>query len=226
MTAEMIDVFLVDDHQLCQKGLCELLTHSGHFNVLGSTGNPLQALERIRELRPELVVMDLKMPGMDGVALLKSVQTELGAIPSVILTMSDGQEDLANVLRAGGRGYLLKDMEPSDIVESLRRVAKGELVVAPGMSGKLSYILQHGNHGDDVRSKSGRLTEREREILGFIASGSSNKAIAKVLNISHDTVKLHVRHILSKLNLSSRVQAAVFAVENRNSSDISPPAGR
>jgi two-component system nitrate/nitrite response regulator NarL len=170
--------------------------------------------------------MDLKMPAMDGVTLLKKIHAEVGPIPSVILTMSDGQDDLANVLRAGGRGYLLKDMEPTDIIEYLRRAAKGELVVAPAMSAKLSHFLQHGNQAEDARSKSGRLTEREREILRFIASGSSNKAIAKVLNISHDTVKLHVRHILAKLNLSTRVQAAVFAVENRNNTDVTAPRAR
>jgi two-component system nitrate/nitrite response regulator NarL len=113
-------------------------------------------------------------------------------------------------------------MEPGDIVDSIRRAAKGELVVAPALSIKLANLLQEGG-SDPSRTKPVRLTEREREILRFIASGNSNKAIAKVLNISHDTVKLHVRHILAKLNLSTRVQAAVFAVEHRGSTDMPPP---
>jgi two-component system nitrate/nitrite response regulator NarL len=216
------DVVLVDDHQLCQRGLAELLTHSGFFNVVGTTGDPTQARALVRDLAPDLVVLDLRMPMMDGVSLLRQLRGDGHDVPAVILTMSDGQEDLANALRAGVRGYLLKDMEPSDIVDSIRRAAKGELVVAPAMSVKLASLLQEGG-GDQSRVKAVRLTEREREILRFIASGSSNKAIAKVLNISHDTVKLHVRHILAKLNLSTRVQAAVFAVEHRGSTDM-PPA--
>ncbi len=216
-----VDVVLVDDHQLCQKGLAELLTHSGFFSVLGTTGNPVQARAMIRELKPDLAVLDLRMPTMDGVSLLRQLHADGCDVPAVILTMSDGQEDLANALRAGVRGYLLKDMEPADIVDSIRRAAKGELVVAPALSVKLASLLQEGG-SDPSRVKAVRLTEREREILRFIASGNSNKAIAKVLNISHDTVKLHVRHILAKLNLSTRVQAAVFAVEHRGSTDMPP----
>lgn len=217
-----IEVVLVDDHQLCQKGLSELLTHSGFFTVVGTTGNPTQARALIRELHPDLVVLDLRMPMMDGVSLLRQIRADGSDVAAVILTMSDAQDDLANALRAGMRGYLLKDMEPADIVDSIRRAAKGELVVAPAMAIKLANLVQEGAT-DQSRVKAVRLTEREREILRFVASGSSNKAIAKVLNISHDTVKLHVRHILAKLNLSTRVQAAVFAVEHRGSTDM-PPA--
>jgi len=219
---DTISVVLVDDHQLCQKGLSELLTHSGLFTVVGTTGNPVQARSLIRELTPDLIVLDLRMPMMDGVSLLRQLRTDGSDAPAVILTMSDGQEDLANALRAGVCGYLLKDMEPAEIVDSIRRAAKGELVVAPVMAIKLANLLREGAT-DPTRGKAVRLTEREREILRFVASGSSNKAIAKVLNISHDTVKLHVRHILAKLNLSTRVQAAVFAVEHRGSTDM-PPA--
>jgi two-component system nitrate/nitrite response regulator NarL len=126
----------------------------------------------------------------------------------VILTMCDSHEDLANAMRAGVRGYLLKDMDPDDVVDSIRRAVRGELVVAPAMATKLTHLLgaQGGKEGGRA------LTEREVEILGYIAQGMSNKSIAKELNISHDTVKLHVRHILAKLNLSSRVEAAVYAV--------------
>lgn len=217
-----IEVVLVDDHLLCQRGLAELLTHSGYFSVVGTTGNPVEARTLIRELAPDIVVLDLRMPLMDGVSLLRHLRADGCEVPAVILTMSDGQEDLANALREGVRSYLLKDMEPGDIVDSIRRAAKGELVVAPALSIKLANLLQEGG-SDPSRTKPVRLTEREREILRFIASGNSNKAIAKVLNISHDTVKLHVRHILAKLNLSTRVQAAVFAVEHRGSTDMPPP---
>ena len=139
-------------------------------------------------------------------------QAEGFETPVLILTMCDSQEDLANAMRAGVRGYLLKDMDPDDIVESIRRALRGELVVAPAMAAKLSLLFGAGNG----REPAGRpLTQRELEILGCIAQGMSNKTIARALDISHDTVKLHVRHILAKLNVSSRVEAAVYAVERK-----------
>jgi len=210
---EPIRIVLVDDHQLCRRGLAELLANSGDFNVLGATGDPTQAELLIRDQKPDLIVMDLRMPLMSGLVLLQRVRSAGGDMPAVILTMSDAQEDLASALRAGVRGYLLKDMEPIDIVDSIRRTARGELVVAPAMSVKLANLLQFGAQ-EQPRDKSVKLTEREREILQYLATGKSNKEIARSLNISHDTVKLHVRHILAKLNLTSRVEAAVFAVEH------------
>ena len=214
MNAEaLVRVVLVDDHRLCQKGLAELLEHSGGFKVIGTAGNPEQAESLIRSSKPDLVVMDLRMPLMDGVSLLRQLRAEGCDVPALILTMSDSHDDLANALRAGVRGYLLKDMDPPDIVESIRRVARGELVVAPAMAPKLAHLLQ-ARSSEQPADKAVKLTEREREILHYVASGKSNKAIAKELNISHDTVKLHVRHILAKLNLTSRVEAAVFAVEH------------
>ena len=135
--------------------------------------------------------------------------------PAVILTMSDAEADLAAALRAGVRGYLLKDMEPEDVISAIERAARGELVVAPAMTLKLAQMLQSGSKGADRKGLLDSLTDRERQILDHLARGESNKAIARTLDISHDTVKLHVRHILSKLNLSSRVEAAVFAVESR-----------
>jgi len=148
-------------------------------------------------------------------ALLKNLRDQKMDTPAVILTMSEAPDDLAAALRLGVRGYLLKDMEPPDIVESIRRAVKGELVVAPAIAGKLATILQRGDELDEARAAIKQLTGRERQILSYVAAGLSNKAIAKTLGISHDTVKLHVRHILAKLGLVSRVEAAVFAVEHR-----------
>jgi two-component system nitrate/nitrite response regulator NarL len=218
---ESVRVVLVDDHRLCQKGLAELLEHSGGFKVVGTAGNPEQAETLIRASPPDLIVMDLRMPLMDGVSLLRQLRVEGCEVPALILTMSDSEEDLGNALRAGVRGYLLKDMDPPDIVESIRRAAKGELVVAPAMAAKLAHLLQERS-SQQPADKAVKLTEREREILRYVASGKSNKAIAKVLNISHDTVKLHVRHILAKLNMTSRVEAAVFAVEHEKAAGTRP----
>ena len=209
---ETIRVVLVDDHALCQRGLAELLEQAGGFTVVGATGNPLEAEALARKHVPDLLVLDMKMPAIDGVGLLRRLRADGCEAPAVILTMSDANEDFGNALRAGVRGYLLKDMAPADIVAAVRRAAMGELVVAPALSGRLAQALQEG--GDPERDKAVKLTEREREILRHLATGQSNKVIARALNISHDTVKLHVRHILAKLNLTSRVEAAVFAVEH------------
>jgi two-component system nitrate/nitrite response regulator NarL len=210
-----IEVALIDDHRLCQSGLAELLEHSGGFHVVGRAGNPAQAHALVREHTPALLVMDLRMPEMDGITLLQELRAAGHDIPTMILTMSDTMDDLALALGAGVRGYILKDMEPADIVESIRRAARGELVVAPAMAIKLAHLLQT-DHSGQSGARAARLTEREREILQHVAAGKSNKAIAKSLEISHDTVKLHVRHILAKLKLTSRVEAAVYAVEHRN----------
>jgi two-component system nitrate/nitrite response regulator NarL len=214
-----IRVALVDDHALCRNGLTELLEHRGGMKVVGTTGNPDHVVPLLREHLPDLLVLDLRMPTTDGLSLLRRIRLEGCETPVVILTMSDDEDDMAAALRAGVRGYLLKDMEPEDVIAAIGRAARGELVVAPGMTFKLAQMLQSGRKSSAKRDQFASLTEREREILGHLARGESNKAIARVLDISHDTVKLHVRHILTKLNLTSRVEAAVFAVEYRNSPD-------
>ena len=155
------------------------------------------------------------MPPTDGITLLSELRAEGFTLPTLMLTVSDAQEDLANALRAGARGYLLKDIEPDDLVDAIQRAARGETVVAPTMTMKLVNLLQYGQQSTAQEDLLSLLTQREREILTHLAHGESNKTIARALDISHDTVKLHVRHILSKLNLSSRVEAAVFAVEHQ-----------
>jgi two-component system nitrate/nitrite response regulator NarL len=186
------------------------------MQVVAATGDASQALDLVRQHQPDLLVLDLRMPETDGLVLLRKLRAEGVNTPVVILTMSDAQDDLAAALRAGVRGYLLKDMEPEDVLGSLARAVRGELVVAPAMTLKLAQMLQQGpGQGDAKRDLIDSLTERERQILQHLSRGESNKTIARALDISHDTVKLHVRHILAKLNLSSRVEAAVFAVEHR-----------
>jgi two-component system, NarL family, nitrate/nitrite response regulator NarL len=217
MTAP-IRVALVDDHALCRNGLTELLERRGGMQVVAATGDTDRVLALLREHAPDLLVLDLRMPTIDGLTLARQLRQEDCETPIVILTMSDAEEDMTAALRAGVRGYLLKDMEPDDVIAAIGRAARGELVVAPAMTLKLAQMLQSGPRGESRSSQFASLTEREREILGHLARGESNKAIARALDISHDTVKLHVRHILAKLNLSSRVEAAVFAVEFRATS--------
>ena len=208
-------VVLVDDHALCRNGLSDLLRLRGGMEVLAALSDPEQVLQVLREQKPDLLVLDLRMPAIDGLSLLRRIRAEGLDTPTLILTMSDSEADLSAALRAGVRGYLLKDMEPEDVVAAIANAARGELTVAPAMTLKLAQLLQASTQGKDRRGLLASLTEREREILDHLARGESNKTIARALEISHDTVKLHVRHILAKLNLTSRVEAAVMAVEAR-----------
>ena len=216
MSETRLRIVLVDDHALCRNGLSDLLRHRGNVDVVATLGDPDRVAAVLRETAPDLVVLDLRMPQMDGLTLLRRLRTEGIETPALILTMSDSEADLAAALRAGVRGYLLKDMEPEDVITAIERTARGELNVAPSMTLKLAQMLDGGAaKGSERKGLLASLTERERQILDHMARGESNKTIARALDISHDTVKLHVRHILAKLNLSSRVEAAVFAVESR-----------
>jgi two-component system nitrate/nitrite response regulator NarL len=214
--AETIKVMLVDDHTLFRKGLTELLDGRDGIRVVAACGTATEAARQLDAVQPDVLVLDLNMPPHGGLALLRELQAQGWRGPALILTVSDAEDDLANAMRAGARGYLLKDMEPDDVVDAIRRAVRGETVVAPTMTLKLVNLLQGGGSKNAARENLlAQLTAREREILDHLAQGRSNKAIARALDISHDTVKLHVRHILSKLNLSSRVEAAVFAVEQK-----------
>ncbi len=221
--AEKLKIVLVDDHGLWGRGLSELLTHCYDFNVLGSVAT----LEELRELvkeEPDLLVMDLRMKPMSGLEMLEQLRKEGCGIPVVMLTMSDSEVDMRNAIRAGVRGYLLKDMEPEEVVDGIRRVAAGELIVAPSMTVKMIELL----HGEQSATEQNLnvfklLTKREYEIMELLSRGESNKSIAMTLEISYDTVKQHVRHILNKLSLSSRVKAAVlFAKQLEKDGETSP----
>jgi len=222
---EKLKVVLVDDQSLCRRGLSELLSNCYGFSVLGATGS-IDELRKLLDEKPDLLIVDLRMKPLDGISLLEQLRSEGYTTPAVMLTMSDSENDLAKAIRAGVRGYLLKDMAPEDVVDAIRRVAAGELVVAPTMTIKMIDLLRGDQPEQEPRNSLKLLTEREREILQLLARGESNKAIAQTLSISYDTVKQHVRHILNKLNLSSRVKAAVlFAKEQeRLNGDNTPPS--
>jgi len=213
-----IRVLLVDDHTLFRKGLAELLEQQGAIRVAGIAGNGDDAMKLLAETQPDVVIVDLNMPPQGGLALLRRIRSEDWRGPVLVLTVSDAEEDLANAMRSGAQGYLLKDMEPDDVVDAVQRAVRGETVVAPAMTLKLVNLLQGGGEGAARETALKQLTARERQILDHLAQGQSNKTIARSLDISHDTVKLHVRHILAKLNLTSRVEAAVFAVEFKSAS--------
>jgi two-component system nitrate/nitrite response regulator NarL len=208
-----LSVILVDDHTLFRKGLAELLESQGAVNVAAITGDPTEVAGLLREHRPDVLLLDLNIGGIDGIQVMQGLRAQGFDLPVLLLTVSEAEEDMARALRNGANGYLLKSMEPDELVDAILRAARGETVVAPAMTAKLVRMLDGKNTSATSLLES--LTQREREILAHLARGESNKAIARQLDISYDTVKLHVRHILAKLNLSSRVEAAVFAVENK-----------
>ncbi len=212
--SKQIRVLLADDHTLFRKGLAELLEQRGAIAIVGSAANGDEALQMLKSDPPDVVITDLNMPPHGGLALLRQIRSEGWQGPVLVLTVSDAKDDLANAMSGGAQGYLLKDMEPDDVIDAVQRAVRGETVVAPAMTLKLVHLLQGGAQPPKAEALQ-QLTAREREILEHLSHGLSNKAIARELDISHDTVKLHVRHILAKLNLTSRVEAAVFAVEQK-----------
>jgi two-component system nitrate/nitrite response regulator NarL len=214
-TGDPIRVLLVDDHTLFRKGLAELLEQRGEIKVAGIAGNAEDAIRIVPEARPDVIITDLNMPPNGGLGLLRQLRADGWHGPVLVLTVSDAEDDLAAALQAGAKGYLLKDMEPEDVVDAVQRAVRGETVVAPALTLKLVNLLQGGSAAASKTDTLKLLTTREREILQHLSQGLSNKAIARQLDISHDTVKLHDKHILAKLNLSSRVEAAVFAVEQK-----------
>lgn len=214
MSGAPVTVMLVDDHTLFRKGLAELLEGRGAIRVVASTGDPEEALRLAIELAPQVAIVDLHMAPQGGLALIRRLRDSGWSGATIVLTVSDAEDDMANALASGARGYLLKDMEPEQVLDAVRRALAGETVVAPAMTLKLVDLLHPKRAAASRKNLLSSLTAREREILRHLAQGLTNKAIGRALDISHETVKLHVRRILAKLEVSSRVEAAVFAVEH------------
>lgn len=207
-----IRVLLVDDHTLFRSGVKSLLQRQSDFEVVGEAPDSLQGVKRAEELKPDVVLLDLHMPGISGKDAVKLFLEAAPETHIVMLTVSENAGDLLESLRAGASGYLLKNIETETLLDSIRRAADGDSVVSAQMTGKLVRGLQAAHEGPAQAEKDG-LSPREREILSHVAKGSSNKEIARNLKVAESTVKIHVQHILRKLNLSSRVQAAVYAIE-------------
>ncbi|GJL82486.1 MAG: DNA-binding response regulator [marine bacterium B5-7] len=207
-------VLLIDDHALFRVGLEGLLDRRG-ITVVAAVGEPQQGPALVIEHQPDVVLLDLRMPELSGIQLLQELTREHPDLPVVMLTTSSDEQDLAECLRNGARGYLLKDMEPDELVVALRDIVAGKTIVAAELTGVLANLVKHGSTSErrEQLAPFNELTPREMEILCHLSEGQSNKVIARNLNISDGTVKLHVKAILRKLNVHSRVEAAVMAVE-------------
>lgn len=206
-------VLMIDDHALFRMGLSELLERRG-IEVVAAVGDCRQGIEWAEEKSPDVVLLDMRMPAMNGLDVLQELNRRQVAMPVVMLTTSRDEADVVNALQQGARGYLLKDMEPDDLIKALNDIVAGQTVVAPELTIVLARAVQ-GEVAAEAPSQRALadLTPRELEILCHLAEGQSNKVIARNLGISDGTVKLHVKAILRKLDVHSRVEAAVIAVE-------------
>jgi len=209
-------IVIIDDHPLLRKGLQQLADLSPDIEIVGETNSGKLGLAMVKEIKPDLVLLDLNMPQMNGLKTLDLLKQLVPAPKVAILTVSDTQEDITAALRGGADGYLLKDMEPEDLLEKLQELAEGHLVMSPSIAESLALTLRTENQSIQETQAAKNLTEREREILLHISEGESNKMIARNLKIAEATVKVHVKHMLNKLQLRSRVEAAVWAVTHKN----------
>ncbi|MDP2783639.1 MAG: response regulator transcription factor [Sulfurimicrobium sp.] len=213
-----IKVLIVDDHTLFRSGIKLLLQRQKDFEVVGEAGDGLEGVKRAKSLRPDVVLLDLHMPGISGREAVSLIIEEAPETRVVMLTVSEDAEDLVDCLRAGAAGYLLKNIETDYLVNAIHSTVRGESIISPLMTGKLVQGLRTQPKTEtpplQPEAEREKLTPREKEIITLLARGASNKEMARVLNVAESTVKIHVQSILKKLNLTSRVQAAVYAVEH------------
>jgi two-component system nitrate/nitrite response regulator NarL len=215
-----IRLLVVDDHTLFRRGLIALLAQHAGMRVVGEAGDAGEALRRAAELAPDVVLLDNHLPGVRGIDALPALSAAAPGAKVLMLTVSEDEEDLADALRAGAQGYVLKTIEGDALVQAIERCASGEAVVSPEMTGKLVTALRARRDPPSAAAAAApdddplaALSPREREIVRHIARGRSNKEIGRELEIAETTVKIHVQHILRKLGITSRVQAAVVASE-------------
>ncbi|MFB6842618.1 response regulator [Streptomyces sp. NPDC056361] len=210
MADRPIRVLLVDDHQVVRRGLRTFLEVQDDIEVVGEASDGAEGVARAEELRPDVVLMDVKMPGTDGIEALKRLRELANPARVLVVTSFTEQRTVVPALRAGAFGYVYKDIDPDALAGAIRSVHAGHVLLQPEVAGAL--LAQDDSPGGTGRGTT--LTEREREVLGLIADGRSNREIARALVLSEKTVKTHVSNILMKLDLADRTQAALWAVRH------------
>lgn len=203
-----------DDHALFRRGVISLLREQGGVDVVGEAGEALEAIALARKLEPDLVLMDVHMPGVNGIEATRRLREECPKVKVVVLTVEEDDESLFAAIRAGAQGYLLKDLQLPDLVGHLQAVHRGEAALSPGLAGRLLGEFARVARDAVGRSAATALTGREVEVLRLVASGAANKEIAVRLGISENTVKRHLQNILDKLHLQNRYQAAAYAMRH------------
>ena len=209
-----IKIALIDDHTLFRSGIKALLSRQNDFEVIGEAADGLSGVKLVAQTRPDIVLLDLDMPVMNGREALAHILSAHPEQTVVMLTVSEDSDDLTECMRLGARGFLLKNINADFLLDSIRKAVDGDNVFSPEMTARLvqSLISPAAPPKNNALSS---LTPRELEILGYLAAGHSNKVIARRLDLAESTIKVHVQNILRKLELSSRVQAAVYAVQHK-----------
>ena len=208
-----IRVLLADDHGLFRKGVAAVLADQPDLEVVGEASDGLQAVAKARETNPHVVLMDIAMPGMDGLEATRRITAELPQVKILILTISEGEQNLFESIKIGAQGYLLKNVDPKALVETVRSIFRGGASISRTMAPKILAEFARQAQGPEASARpAAALTQREREVLRLVASGATNKDVATALGISPITAKNHLYNILDKLHLQNRVQAAAFAL--------------
>lgn len=210
---EKATILLIDDHPMLRNGVKQLLSLDTTLTVVGEAGDGIQGVKLAEELDPDLILLDLNMPGMNGFETLDQLRLKSLSGRIVVFSVSNYSDDLVIALKRGADGYLLKDMEPEELLAALKQAAAGKMVVSPALTPILAESLREDRTGGERDIE--QLTPRERDILKLIAQGLSNKMIARKLDITESTVKVHVKHLLKKMKLKSRVEVAVWVHQQR-----------
>lgn len=214
-------IVVVDDHPLVRKGIAQLLAMDAQLALVGEACDHCEAVAVIAARKPSLVLLDLNLAGRSGLETLRAIRREAPDIRVLVLTVSDAEEDLMAALKGGAAGYLLKDMEPEEILRDIHRALAGETVLSPRLANTLAGILRRPHH---VAAEAVPLvTDRERQIIRCVALGKSNKLVARELGIAEGTVKVHIKRLLRKLHIRSRVDIAVWAIDHGYRGEV-PPA--
>jgi two-component system, NarL family, nitrate/nitrite response regulator NarL len=209
----MLRILLVDDHVLFRKGIAALLAARQDLQVVGEAGDGFEAIEKAREIVPDVILMDINMPKCDGLEAIRQIKREMPLMTIVMLTVSEDDKHLFEAIKSGAQGYLLKNLEPYQLYNLLENISKGESPLSGAIAAKILKEFTRPNPGASKGPEIlDELTNRETMILQLVVEGKSNVEIASALVISENTVKIHVRNILEKLHLQNRIQAAVYAV--------------
>lgn len=211
-------ILIVDDHPLFRKGVIQLIQAAPEFRFVGEAPSGREGIQLARSLHPDMILLDLNMKDMNGVEVLKTLKDDGLDARIIMLTVSDQAEDLMAALQAGADGYLLKDMEPEDLMQQLAEAARGKITISESLTQLLVVSLREKSR--PVGLAEAALTEQESRILDHLIEGKSNKLIARDMGIAEGTVKVHVKHLLKKLNLRSRVEAAVWADRCRRQAKV------
>lgn len=206
-------ILLIDDHPMLRSGVKQLISLEPQLKVIGESSNGQQGIELAEKLDPDLILLDLNMPGMNGLETLDQLRTRTLSGRVVVFSVSNHEDDVISALKRGADGYLLKDMEPEDLLRSLHQAAAGQVVLSEALTPVLAASLRESRPSSERDVQ--QLTPRECDILKLIAQGLPNKMIARKLMITESTVKVHVKHLLKKMKLKSRVEAAVWVLQEK-----------